>query len=110
LADLNTAYKLIPNKMDDPNLAVTTPTEGTLLPLEEVWRPKAVTTVQLCPWKLNYAGAYPLSGIVIRHKIYAQLDPNQEGLYTRLAPGRYSANAVGSACSFTVTTSGTVEH
>lgn len=106
---LNDAYKRGLN-LEDPNLDNNGPVEGTdpeiesviVYSQEAVRQPSGIiTVVRLCR---NASGrlAFPSTGICLRGRtLYAEIG-NTEGRYTLLKPGRYSANAVGSPCSFTV--------
>lgn len=113
-AGLNDAYKHEVN-MDDPNLApshfsdevadqgpevlMTTDIAGTdRQPSSE----KAVYAVRFCPKRFDGQFAFPTTGLCVRKRVYAAVDPKQPGLYNKLKVGRYSSNATGSACSFTV--------
>lgn len=109
LGGLGDAYKQSPN-MDDPNLEDTQSIEGSnpevesliVRSQEAVRRPASdVTVVRFCKYP-GYKSAFPTTGICLRKKtLYAQVG-NNKGLYTLIKPGRYSANAYGSPCSFTV--------
>lgn len=61
-----------------------------------------VTLIKFCP---NAVASYPLVfpeyGICVNNQIYAVYSGN-DGFLTIIPPGRYSSNAIGSACNFTV--------
>ena len=109
LSGMPGAYKQSPN-MDDPNMDDTQSIEGEnpdvesliVRSQEAVRQPSsAVTVVRFCKYP-GYKSAFPTTGICLRKKVlYAQIG-NDKGLYTLIKPGRYSANATGSPCSFTV--------
>lgn len=64
--------------------------------------------VALCPGVSTY-GTFVEVALRINGKLYAVYSANG-GFLTYLAPGAYSSNAIGSACSFTVTADGQVAH
>lgn len=60
-----------------------------------------VYAVQLCPGTPSYPTLFPECAFCVQGFLYATFSANG-GFTTLLLPGRYSSNAVGSACSFTV--------
>lgn len=60
-----------------------------------------ITVVNLCPGVSNY-DAFVEVGLCISGKLYGVYS-SQGGFMTYLADGNYSSNAIGSACSLTVT-------
>lgn len=94
-------------KQDDPNLQKTpleeTPLQQEVLRLPAAGKPaKAVRRVSFCPKYCGPKLAFPASGICVRGRVFAQIGRTDDGLYSLLKPGRYSANADGSPCSFTI--------
>ena len=68
-----------------------------------------VTVVKFCPNSVpTYPSVFPEVGLVIYGKIYAVYS-TKGGFLTELPPGNYYSNAVGSACSFKVTSTATIE-
>ena len=66
-----------------------------------------VRTVQFCPGTPSYPSTFPEVGICLDNNLYAVHSTNG-GFLTLITPGRYSSNAVGSRCSFTVFSNCTV--
>jgi hypothetical protein len=60
-----------------------------------------VTTVQFCPGTTTYPSAFLEIGLRIGNKLIAVYSANN-GFLVELPPGRYSSNAIGSRCNFTV--------
>lgn len=60
-----------------------------------------VSTIQFCPGTPSYPSRFPEVGVCIDGNLYAVYSTNG-GFLALLTPGRYSSNAVGSRCSFTV--------
>lgn len=67
-----------------------------------------VTVVNLCPGASNY-GVFVETAICLNNNLYGVYSANG-GFLTLLAPGSYSSNAIGSACSLTVGPNCTVSH
>lgn len=60
-----------------------------------------VTLVQLCPGVSNY-GTFIELGVCLNNTTLIAVYSQNGGFATVLAPGNYSSNAIGSACSLTV--------
>jgi len=61
-----------------------------------------ITVVQFCPNHTpNYPSTFPEFGLCIEGQLYAVYSTNG-GFLALIPPGTYSSNAVGSACTFTV--------
>lgn len=58
------------------------------------------TVLQLCPGYSNY-GTFVETALCINNQLYGVYSANG-GFLTLLAPGRYTSNGIGSACSFSV--------
>lgn len=62
-----------------------------------------IASVKLCPGDTaTYPTTFPEYGICINDHLYAVYSAN-DGFLTELPDGLYQSNAVGSACTFTVT-------
>lgn len=66
------------------------------------------TVVPLCPGVSNY-GAFVEVGLCINNQLYGVYSANG-GFLTLLAPGNYTSNAIGSACSLIVVANCAVTH
>jgi hypothetical protein len=66
------------------------------------------SVVQLCPGTSNY-GTFVEFAILVGSKLYAVYS-DHGGFLTYLAPGNYSSNGIGSACSFTVHNDNSISH
>lgn len=64
--------------------------------------------VPLCPGVSSY-GTFVEVGLCINNQLYGVYSANG-GFLTYLAPGSYSSNAIGSACSLTVQANCVVTH
>lgn len=60
-----------------------------------------VTPVQFCPGTTHYPTTFPEVGFCINNELYAVYSAN-DGFLTKVAPGVWSSNAIGSSCTFTV--------
>jgi len=61
-----------------------------------------ITIVQFCPGVTpTYPTTFPEVGLCIDNQLYAVYSANN-GFLVLVTPGRYSSNAIGSSCSFTV--------
>lgn len=60
-----------------------------------------ITLVQLCPGVTTYPGVFVELAECINNKLYGVYSANN-GFLTELPPGRYSSNAIGSACNLTI--------
>lgn len=60
-----------------------------------------ITIVPLCPGVTTYPGVFIEVGMCIDHKLYGVYS-YANGFLTYLPSGQYSSNAIGSACSLTV--------
>lgn len=91
--------------LDDPNLKGPQGPAGATGPAGSVGPSGAAGTdvrpMQFCPGQPEYPTAFPEIGFCINGNIYAAYSANG-GFLTLTPPGRYSSNAVGSRCSFTV--------
>lgn len=67
-----------------------------------------ITVVNLCPGTSNY-GVFVEIALCLNNNLYAVYSANG-GFLTYLAPGGYSSNAIGSACSLTVQPNCVVTH
>jgi len=61
----------------------------------------SVTVVKLCPGNTVYPTVFVEIAFCISSKLYATYSTHG-GFSTEIPPGRYSSNAVGSRCAFTV--------
>lgn len=89
---------------DDPNLVGPTGPQGPAGPPGErgpAGPGEEITFVQLCPGTPSYPSSFPETAICASGHLYAVFSVNG-GYLTLLPEGRYSSNAVGSRCSFTV--------
>lgn len=68
-----------------------------------------ITPVQFCPETPVYPSVFPEVGFVMHGKIYAVYSTN-DGFLTLLMPGRYTSNAVGSRCDFTINSDYTISY
>jgi hypothetical protein len=68
-----------------------------------------ITAVQFCSGTGVYPSVFPEVGFVIGGHLYAVYSANGGYLFEVL-PGRYSSNAIGNSCSFTVNADLTVSH
>lgn len=60
-----------------------------------------VTVVQLCPGTTVYPSTFVEVAFCIDGELYGTYSANG-GFSTKLVPGAYSSNAIGSSCNFTV--------
>lgn len=88
--------------MDDPNLRGPQGPQG-VAGSTGATGPAGTTVreVQLCPGTTTYPTVFVEVALCINNTLYAVYSKN-DGFLVRLVPGRYSSNAVGSSCSFTV--------
>lgn len=68
-----------------------------------------VTVVSLCPGVTTYPGIFVEVALCISGDLYGVYSANG-GFLTYLPPGRYTSNAIGSACNLTVGTNCAVSH
>lgn len=68
-----------------------------------------VQVVQFCPGVTVYPSAFLEIGLIINGALYAVYSVN-DGFLSRIPPGSYSSNAVGSSCNFTVNPDLTISH
>lgn len=88
--------------MDDPNLQGPVGDTGPAGPQGQTGASgSTVREVQLCPGTPTYPSVFPEVALCINNTLYAVYSANN-GFLVRLTPGRYSSNAIGSRCSFTV--------
>lgn len=89
------SQSLVLNGTNGENGAAGTP--GTL-----------VTSVQFCPNDTpSYPSSFPEVGFCIDDNLYAVYSANG-GFMTKILPGNWTSNAVGSSCNFTVSANCTV--
>lgn len=91
------------NGCSDPNLAGPVGPSGPQGVPGEIGPEGAagLTTIQFCPGTPTYPSVFPEVGVCISGNLYAVYSA-LGGFLTLLPPGRYSSNAIGSRCSFTV--------
>lgn len=66
------------------------------------------TPIEFCPGTIAvYPSVFPEYGFLINGSVYGVYSTNG-GFLTVLPPGVYNSNAVGSACTFTINSDGTV--
>lgn len=91
--------------MDDPNLqgpiGATGPQGPSGVPGRDGVDAEPVRFVQLCPGTPAYPSVFPEQAICSGGKLYAVYSVPGAFL-TYIPDGRYSSNAIGSRCSFTV--------
>jgi hypothetical protein len=66
-----------------------------------------VTPIQFCPGTPSYPSTFPEVGFCIEGDIYAVYSAN-DGFLTKIEPGTWESNAVGSRCNFHVGSNCTV--
>lgn len=68
-----------------------------------------MTIVQFCPGVTTYPTEFNEVGFKMGKDIYAVYSAN-DGFMTKLSPGYYNSNAVGSNCNFTVNADGSISN
>ena len=68
-----------------------------------------VTIVQLCPGSTSYPGVFVEVAICLQNELWGVYSANG-GFLTKLPPGNYNSNAIGSACNLTVQANCVVSH
>lgn len=89
---------------NDPNLRGPQGPAGPTGPQGQIGpgTPYSITAiVRFCPGQSTYPSAFPEIGFCIGGNIYAAYSANG-GFLTLFPAGRYSSNAIGSQCSFTI--------
>lgn len=68
-----------------------------------------VRVVQLCPGTTNYPTVFVEIALCIENELWGVYSANG-GFLTKLPPGAYQSNAIGSACNLTVLSNCEVNH